>query len=310
MELRGFTRADAPGIRALLDKHGWGRDYIDGQVASISALSQSPSGFTAVYVDDRALAGFISVQFYEWNRLSQIHGLAVDPNRARHRIGSLLVRCGEDFARSRGARGVYLDTPVDNRVGRAFYVANGYTEVVMPKIAAVRRATGRDRDEWFALLDAWGAPGRPYRQISDWLTGEHDVSRWWAQKLIVEYEQERGLRRPGVRRDGTFEVSASKTVAVPVERLFDAFVDARRRKRWLTKGRMSLRSSEPGRSSRFAWDDGPTRVDVEFIDKGASKSTVVVAHARLTDADEAKKTKAMWRERLNELKSSLETSSS
>lgn len=30
----------------------------------------------------------------------------------------------------------------------------------MERIAAVRRATGRDRDEWFALLDAWGAAGR------------------------------------------------------------------------------------------------------------------------------------------------------
>ena len=61
------------------------------------------------------------------------------------------------------------------------------------------------------MLDAWGAAGRPYREIADWLTGQHDLSNWWAQKLIVEYEQARGLRPPGVRPDGTFEVSASKT---------------------------------------------------------------------------------------------------
>jgi ribosomal protein S18 acetylase RimI-like enzyme len=134
MELRGFTPADEPGIRALLDKHRWGRDYIDGQVAGLSALSRPTSGFTAVYVDDGALSGFISAQFYDWNSLSQIHGLAVDPKRGRRGIGSRLVGVVEDFARSRGARGVYLDTPVDNRVGRAFYVANGYTEsYVMPR---------------------------------------------------------------------------------------------------------------------------------------------------------------------------------
>jgi hypothetical protein len=116
----------------------------------------------------------------------------------------------------------------------------------MAKKDGVRRATGRDRDEWFALLDGWGAAGRQYREISDWLMSEHDLSRWWAQKLIVEYEQARGLRPPGVRPDGTFEVSTSKTVAAPVERVFDAFVNARQRRKWLTDGRMSLRTSQPG----------------------------------------------------------------
>ncbi len=92
--------------------------------------------------------------------------------------------------------------------------------------AALRRSTGRDRGEWFAVLDEWGAGGRPYRDIADWLMGEHGISAWWAQKLIVEYEEARGLRDAGVRPDGTFAGGASKTIAVPVQRLFDAFVDA------------------------------------------------------------------------------------
>jgi uncharacterized protein DUF4287 len=180
-------------------------------------------------------------------------------------------------------------------------------EVVMPKINGVRRATGRDRDEWFALLDAWGAGGRPYREIADWLMGEHGVSRWWAQKLIVEYEEARGLRPPGVRSDGTFEVSASRTVAVPIARLFDAFVNVDEREKWLSEGKMSLRGSQPRRSARFDWEDGSTQVNVEFFDKGPSRSAVAVAHRRLGDAHEAATTKAMWKERLAKLKSSLES---
>jgi uncharacterized protein YndB with AHSA1/START domain len=177
----------------------------------------------------------------------------------------------------------------------------------MAKQDGVRRATGRDRDEWFALLDGWGAAGRQYRESADWLMREHDLSRWWAQKLIVEYEQARGLRPPGVRPDGTFEVSASKTVAARVERVFDAFVNARLRRKWLTDGRMSLRTSQPARSARFDWEDGSTRVNVGFIDKGPSRSTVAVAHERLADADKAETTRAMWKERLAELKSFLES---
>lgn len=177
----------------------------------------------------------------------------------------------------------------------------------MTKVTGVRRATGRERDEWFALLDKWGAPGREYREIADWLTGKHGVSRWWAQKLIVEYEQERGLRRPGARRNGTFEVSASKTVAVPVEQAFAAFVNSRQRKRWLTDATMSLSDSRAGRSARFLWEDGSTRVSVAFEDKGPSKSTVSVSHDRITGAKHAQSAKARWRERLIELRSFLES---
>ena len=172
---------------------------------------------------------------------------------------------------------------------------------------ALVRATGRNRDEWFAVLDEWGAQGRPFREISDWLMSEHDFSKWWAQKVIVEYEQERGLRPPGVRRDGTFEVSASKTVGVPVDRLYDAFVNTRLRKKWLAGPRMSLRHTQAGRSARFDWADGSSRVNVDFIKKGSNKSTVSVAHARLGDADTAATTKTMWKERLAELKTLLES---
>lgn len=177
----------------------------------------------------------------------------------------------------------------------------------MATVTGVERATGREREEWFALLDEWGAAGRRYQDIRDWLTGQHGISNWWAQKLIVEYEQARGLRPPGVRPDGTFEVTASKTVAASVERVFNAFVNPDERNTWLADGRMSMRTSQPGRSARFDWEDGSTRVNVLFEAKGPSKSTVAVVHERLADAGEAEKTKALWRERLAQLKSFVES---
>jgi hypothetical protein len=131
------------------------------------------------------------------------------------------------------------------------------------------------------VLDAWGAAGRPYREIADWLTGEHDISDWWAQKHIVEYEQARGLRAPGVRPGGTFTVTASRTVAVPVEDLFDAFVDADVRDRWLPGVVLHERTSRPGRSARFDWEDDATRVNVGFAANGEAASQAAVEHERL-----------------------------
>ena len=77
----------------------------------------------------------------------------------------------------------------------------------------LREATGKGRDEWYAELDAWGAAGKPYAEVAAWLT-QHGMSDWWAQKTIVEYEQVRGVRGPGARRDGTFTAGASKSIDV------------------------------------------------------------------------------------------------
>jgi uncharacterized protein YndB with AHSA1/START domain len=171
----------------------------------------------------------------------------------------------------------------------------------------VQRGTGRDREKWFALLDAWGAAGRPFREIADWLTGEHDLSRWWAQKLIVEYQQARGLRPAGVRPGGTFSVTASRTVGVPVERLFEAFANARLRRRWLPGAKMRVRTTERGRAARFDWEDGGTRVNATFLTMGKAKSQVGVEHTHLTDEKSAEKMKGFWRERLAGLKELLES---
>jgi hypothetical protein len=175
-----------------------------------------------------------------------------------------------------------------------------------PSSAALRRSTGRDRGEWFALLDDWGAAGHAYREIADWLTDEHGVSNWWAQKLIVEYEQARGLRDAGIRRDGTFTVGASKTVAVPVERVFEVFVDVDLRDRWLPGAVMHERTSQPGRSGRFDWGDG-TRINVSFLAVGDARSQVAVEHEHLPDSVAAEKRKVFWRERLAALKALLES---
>lgn len=171
---------------------------------------------------------------------------------------------------------------------------------------ALQEATGRTRSEWFAVLDDWGAVGRGYREIADWLTGEHGMSAWWAQKLIVEYEQERGVRQPGVRRDGTFSVGTSKTVRVPVERVFAAFVDPEVRQDWLPGVALRERTATPGRSARFDWGDGATRVAVTFAALDAERSQVAVEHERLPDPATAQERKEFWIARLAALKALLE----
>jgi hypothetical protein len=172
--------------------------------------------------------------------------------------------------------------------------------------AKIKEATGKKWAQWFSILDRWGARGKKHGEIARFLTEKHDVENWWAQSITVAYERARGMRLKYQQPDG-FTISATKTIAVPVAVLFEAFINPRQRRRWLTDGRLSLRTSQPGRSARFNWEGGSTRVNVGFTAKDQSKSTVAVAHERLADPDEAETMKAMWKERLAELKSVLES---
>jgi hypothetical protein len=177
--------------------------------------------------------------------------------------------------------------------------------VLMISEESIRRRTGRGWEEWFDLLDEAGAAAWSHAEIARWLGAEQEIAGWDAQSVTVSYERARGGRAVGERPDG-FSVGATKTVAVPVERLYDAFVDASRRKRWLTEGELRERTATRSKSARFDWGNGETRVIVGFSAKGEAKSTVAVEHERLHDSDEAARMKAFWRERLSALKAQLE----
>jgi hypothetical protein len=169
----------------------------------------------------------------------------------------------------------------------------------------VLEATGRGWQAWLELLDGWGAAALSHTEIARRLREELGVDGWYAQSITVGYERARGLRAPGQRPDG-FAVGASRTIAVPVERLFEAFTDEPLRERWLPGADLRVRTATAPRTARYDWEDGSTRVILGFEPAGDAKSRVALSHERLPDADTAEEMKAWWRERLTELKTRLE----
>jgi uncharacterized protein YndB with AHSA1/START domain len=195
---------------------------------------------------------------------------------------------------------------------RRMLIANGHRPDAAvadfePPVADERvvEATGRGWDAWFKVLDEWGAPTHTHTEIARWLREEHDVDGWYAQSITVGYERARGLRAPGEHADG-FAITAQRTVAVPVARLFAAFEEPERRERWLPGADMRTRTATAPRSARYDWEDGSTRLIVTFEDRGESKSVVAISHERLPDTETAEEMKRWWRERLTELKDRLE----
>ncbi len=171
----------------------------------------------------------------------------------------------------------------------------------------IRERTGRGWEEWFAVLDESGMAERSHREMARWLAeqqGAHPLA-WNVQAIVSSYELTRGVRAVGEKADG-FAITASKTVSVPVDRLYDAVVEAPIRQRWLPDGELSERTATRPKSARFDWGTAQTRVNVTFLTKGEAKSTIALEHRRLTDAEQAERMKAYWRQRLEALKGALE----
>jgi uncharacterized protein YndB with AHSA1/START domain len=201
----------------------------------------------------------------------------------KHRVRSRMEKTGESYT---AARRMLIAGPEES--------------------AATEQATGRSNEQWFALLDEWGAAERTHAEIARWLADQEGVSNWWSQMVTVAYEQVRGRRLPHERPDG-FTITASKTVAVPVADLFAAVSDDTRRARWLPDAPLRLRTSTAPKSARYDWEDGATRVNVGFTARSDTTSTIALSHERLPDPDAAEEMKRWWRERLAELKTLLET---
>ena len=91
-----------------------------------------------------------------------------------------------------------------------------------------------------------------------------------------------------------------------MERLYDAFVDAPERTRWLPDGQLRKRTATRPKSARFDWGNDGTRVHVTFAAKSDDRSTATLSHERLADAAERDRMKAYWRERTAALKQELE----
>ncbi len=170
---------------------------------------------------------------------------------------------------------------------------------------AVKAKTGKNWQEWIAVLDKVGARKLNHKQIATYLYDVHKVPGWWAQMVTVGYEQAHGLRQKHEKPDG-YEISGSKTIEVPVIKAFAAWEDEKLRRKWLKDTGFTIRKATPHKSMRITWVDGKTSVEVNLYSKGVGKSQVAVQHSKLVDAKQAERMKEYWGEQLARLKEVLE----
>jgi hypothetical protein len=169
---------------------------------------------------------------------------------------------------------------------------------------AVARRTGKSWAEWFALLDAAGAAELDHKGIVAVLAQRHGVGPWWQQMVTVAYEQARGKREKQEADEG-FQVGVSKTLELPLAKLFRFWAEPAERNKWLADDRFSIHKATASKSIRARWGRGVSRIDVDFLDKGAGKSQVTVQHNRIESSDAAEQMKAYWAKKIRALEALL-----
>jgi len=165
---------------------------------------------------------------------------------------------------------------------------------------AVARRTGKSWAQWFALLDAAGAAELDHKGIVAVLAQRHGVGPWWQQMVTVAYEQARGKNDNTATDDG-FQVDVSKVLELPLAKLFRFWAEPAERNKWLADDRFSIHKATASKSIRARWGRGVSRIDVDFCEKGPSKSQVTVQHNRIETSDAAEQMKAYWAKKIRAL---------
>ncbi|HEV2146390.1 MAG TPA: DUF1801 domain-containing protein [Longimicrobiaceae bacterium] len=165
---------------------------------------------------------------------------------------------------------------------------------------------GADLEDPMGLLQGTGKAGRHVK-----INSVDDLENPALFGLLEAAVEAHGLpaaeraAKAGLPVEG-YRAYGSKTMNVPVERLFAAWTDDAVRGRWLGEGKLTIRGVTPNRSLRARWED-ETPLDVRFTAKGEAKSQVSVDHRQIADEAAAGRLKEVWKESLGRLKAELES---
>ncbi|NLF06102.1 MAG: hypothetical protein GX593_14040 [Actinomycetales bacterium] len=169
---------------------------------------------------------------------------------------------------------------------------------------AIENGTDRSWAEWLTFFDRIGAASLDHAALARAVEADGQVTGWWAQAVVIHYEQETGRRVEGQVTGGKFAANASKTVPGDLDEGLA---------RWVALvsdddafGGVPL-DAEPSSSATEKWRywrcplaDG-SRIQVTVSAKDGGKVVVAVQHDRLESAEDRDRWKAYWRERLTGL---------
>lgn len=173
------------------------------------------------------------------------------------------------------------------------------------KAAAITDATGLPWTRWAQILNDAGGAQLTHKQLAEVAHAAMPApvvnGGWWAQSVAVAYEQWIGRRVPGQAHDGTFQVSATRTVQGEMQEVFDRWCKHAENVTELDGTAIKDTPRISGTAKRLHW--GVTLVDgsrgsVDVSQKSADKVLVSASQVNLNAADQVDRWRAAWKEHL------------
>jgi hypothetical protein len=215
----------------------------------------------------------------------------------KRRVRERMEKTGERYGAARRALlGGLADTaPADTEAT----ALRGRVRVSEPEVddLAIKRATGRDWDEWCDLLDAWPGNDGGHTAIAAYVAEAYGIDGWWGQGVTVGYERITGRRVVNQMADGTFSAGKTRTVTVDLAALRAALVDDDDRVALLPGLDTTLRSKPQSKALRIGVAiDGQAVGSAlfSFTSKDGDRVMVNVSHDGLPDGSAVERWKQYW----------------
>jgi hypothetical protein len=162
---------------------------------------------------------------------------------------------------------------------------------------SVKRATGRDWDEWCDLIDAWPGNAQGHSAIAAHIAEVYGLDGWWGQGVTVGYERITGRRVANQMSDGTFSAGKTRTCTVDVDALRSMIVDDDERVELFPGLETNLRSKPTSKALRIgvAIDGEPIGSALfSFTPKPDGRTMINVSHDALPDTAAVERWKQYW----------------
>jgi hypothetical protein len=170
---------------------------------------------------------------------------------------------------------------------------------------AVAKSTGKEWDEWFAIIDEAGGISKSHKEIVAFFKEHFFLSPWYQQMITVSYEQARGKRKVHEMPDG-FQISKTRTFPWGISELRECWLNERMRRKWLRDSALEVTGTLEKRSIRFIRPGDACRYEVSFYPLDVNKTRLTVQQNRIANARLAEDMKEYWNHQLRNLSDYLE----
>ena len=193
-----------------------------------------------------------------------------------------------------------------------------------PSDEAVKKATGKAWDAWFAFLDKKGADTMKHKEMAEMLSEKKYIKNgWWSQMVTNAYEKARGRRVVGQTEDAGFQIGVTKTLPMSTKDLWKLITSSEGIALWLGRGtklkftpdepyetadgtRGEIRTVRAGTRIRMTWQPKkfpkPTTLQLTVIPRKSTRGTCLsFHHENLANAKQREMMRRHWQGVLDRL---------